>query len=350
MRVERSRDVRIFLTPSEAVAALRAKGRLVGGLTYGWTTPDHPDVSGMVLAAVRRFLRSELGRHVVAVFWDFASLPQKPRSSDEDALFQQALGVMGDVYASPLGTTVMRHKAIPPCPAELAGEVVVLGGPAADDELAGALGAFGEVQSVRREKERVRARLASHVAAEAAAERGVAGADAVFPFFNARAYDGRGWCTFESGVATEALARAAFYPKLQAVLARLPAKLVEIDGDAPVAVSDVLGAGDEGAGPRIERVRAAITAATFTGKGDKETVQGLYSDYITKVSNAFAGSGEGVDGEYEGEYNAAGQEEGHGTKKYASGATYVGTWSNGKKHGQVSAVQSAREPECASER
>ena len=60
--LERSRGVRIFLTPSEAATALRAKGRLVGGLTYGWTTPDHPDVSGMVLAAVRRFLRSELGR------------------------------------------------------------------------------------------------------------------------------------------------------------------------------------------------------------------------------------------------------------------------------------------------
>ena len=110
--LERSRGVRIFLTPSEAVAALRAKGRLVGGLTYGWTTPDHPDVSGMVLAAVRRFLRSELGRHVVAVFWDFASLPQKPRSPAEDALFKQALGVMGDVYASPLGTTVLRHTNV----------------------------------------------------------------------------------------------------------------------------------------------------------------------------------------------------------------------------------------------
>ena len=68
----------------------------------------------------------------------------------------------------------------------------------------------------------MRARLASHAAAEAAAERGVAGADAVFPFFNARAYDGRGWCTFESGVATEALARAAFYPELQAVLEMSP--------------------------------------------------------------------------------------------------------------------------------
>ena len=66
--LERSRGVRIFHTPSEAVAALRAKGRLVGGLTYGWTTPDHPDVSGMVLAAVPRSQRSQSGHETQSRF------------------------------------------------------------------------------------------------------------------------------------------------------------------------------------------------------------------------------------------------------------------------------------------
>ena len=65
-----ARGSRMFLSPKEAVAALRAKKRSIAALTYGWTTPDDPDVTAAYLAAVRRFLRSPLGAHVTAVFWE----------------------------------------------------------------------------------------------------------------------------------------------------------------------------------------------------------------------------------------------------------------------------------------
>ena len=208
--LEQSTGARVFLSPSEAVEALRANARLVAALTYGWTSPDHPDLSSAYLEAVRRYLRSPLGAHVVAIFWDFASLPQKPRSKAEDGLFGEALSVMGDTYASALGTTVVRHRTVPPRPAKHDGEVVVLveAGGALDSAGAGpvlqeALAAHGELAAsgARYEKAqaRWRVRFATHAAAEAAvaalgAADGakIAGALAVFVYYNGRPYGERG--------------------------------------------------------------------------------------------------------------------------------------------------------------
>ena len=53
------------------------------------------------------------------------------------------------------------------------------------------LAKHGAVENVRREPGRLRVRLASHAAAEAAAAAGVAGAKAVFTFWNAREYEVR---------------------------------------------------------------------------------------------------------------------------------------------------------------
>ena len=136
-------------------------------------------------------------------------------------------------------------------------------------------------------------------------------------------------------MSTEAIARAQYYTGLKVVLERLPPKLIEIDGDGPrVADADEAGGGDEGAGPRIERVRAALKAATFTGKGDREVVGRLYNGYITKIGNAMMESGEGVGGVYEGDYNAAGQRVGRGTARYADGTVYEGEWKAGEKEGR----------------
>ena len=66
----RTPGLRVFLTPDEAVCALRANGRHVGAVTYGWTTPSHPDPTGHYLAAVCRFLDSPLGAHITALFWE----------------------------------------------------------------------------------------------------------------------------------------------------------------------------------------------------------------------------------------------------------------------------------------
>ena len=70
MQIRQGAPFELFLSADEAVAALRAKKRSIAALTYGWTTPDDPDVTAAYLAAVRRFLRSPLGAHVTAVFWE----------------------------------------------------------------------------------------------------------------------------------------------------------------------------------------------------------------------------------------------------------------------------------------
>ena len=159
----------------------------------------------------------------------------------------------------------------------------------------------------------------------------------------------------------EAIATAQYYEGLDAVLDRLPPKIIEIDGDVPrEADADEVGGGDRGL--RIERVRASLRAAIFTGKGDDKVVVGLYNEYITKIGNAMVDSGEGVEAMYEGEYNAAGEEEGaarivlptarevyegqwkggeqegRGTYRFADGEVYDGEW-KGKRGAAVSLRQ-----------
>ena len=378
---ERAEKLRIFETPEDAIKLLRRNGREIGSLTYGWDTPDGSDPSGDYLRAVCRFLLSELGAHVKAIFWDACSLPQEPRSESDAMVFNEALEVMADMYASVLGTMVMRHRSVPARPASLDGEVVVLmmpktfavtiprgirpgqafqanldgqltvvtvpqgsaagselhvtiGDATAESAVHRALSVHGALERVGRDElGRYRARFASHADAERAVAAGpFVGATAIFTYHNARPYAARGWTSLESGVSTEGLSRAAYLPGLKATLERLPPKLVEIDGEAPEAASEQYG-GSEGAGPRIERVRSSIRDAVFTGKGDKEVVMRLYDEYITKIGNAM-NAGEGVAGEYEGERNAAGEEEGRGTYRYANGAVYEGEWKAGKQEGR----------------
>ena len=378
---ERAEKLRIFETPEDAIKLLRRNGREIGSLTYGWDTPDGSDPSGDYLRAVCRFLLSELGAHVKAIFWDACSLPQEPRSESDAMVFKEALEVMADMYASVLGTMVMRHRSVPARPASLDGEVVVLmmpktfavtiprgmrpgqtfqanldgqltvvtvpqgsaagselhvtiGDATAESAVHRALSVHGALERVGRDElGRYRARFASHADAERAVAAGpFEGATAIFTYHNARSYAARGWTSLESGVSTEGLSRAAYLPGLKATLERLPPKLVEIDCEAPEAASEQYG-GSEGAGPRIERVRSSIRDAVFTGKGDKEVVMRLYDEYITKIGNAM-NAGEGVAGEYEGERNAAGEEEGRGTYRYANGAVYEGEWKAGKQEGR----------------
>ena len=60
---------------------------------------------------------------LAAVARSYASLHQKPRDALQDRLFKSALAVMGDLYASAIGTTVLQLKEIPPRPAEFDGVV-----------------------------------------------------------------------------------------------------------------------------------------------------------------------------------------------------------------------------------
>ena len=108
---------------------------------------------------------------------------------------------MGDVYASALGTIVIRHRSVPARPAELDGEVVILvekggglDGAGAEAELRSALGAF---ENPRFKEGRWRVRFPTHAAAEEAVDAATAagvlpGAIAVFLFYNGRPYLARG--------------------------------------------------------------------------------------------------------------------------------------------------------------
>ena len=89
-------------------------GALFVALSYRWLTPEHPDPEGFHLAIVvdvlQRYLGTAgsrtgpersplvgafegkgLGAPDCAIFWDFASLYQKPRAANEDELFLQGL-------------------------------------------------------------------------------------------------------------------------------------------------------------------------------------------------------------------------------------------------------------------
>ena len=56
----------------------------------------HSDPHGINTAIVIDFLRSERGSHIQAMFWDFASLPQKDergeRTDEEAEMFGKGLG------------------------------------------------------------------------------------------------------------------------------------------------------------------------------------------------------------------------------------------------------------------
>jgi hypothetical protein len=67
----------------------------------------------------------EQNPYLEACFFDFASLYQHPpggmRTEEEQASFGRAIEVMGDLYASAIGTTILQIKEIPERPAEFHG-------------------------------------------------------------------------------------------------------------------------------------------------------------------------------------------------------------------------------------
>ena len=367
--MEASSGQRIFLSPDEAADAFARGTREVGVLTYGWNTPDEPDPTGTILQRIRHFLRGPLGKSITAIFWDFPSLHQKPRTPEEDKAFGQALDRMGDLYASVTGVTVMRHRAIPPRPTSYDGRMLVIP-PSEFPSDAGAVSAqlgladHGTVASLHHDarKRRWAVRYETHEQASAAVlalgTRLAPTGGAVFLEWNARAYADRGWTTFETAVSTEAMARVAFYPNQKAVLDGLPPKLIEIDGEIDGAEAVVALAADYApdadATRRVARMRASINEATFTGSGDKQVVVRLYNDYVVRMSSAFNTIG-GMQTTFEGPYNATAawqgtmhfadggvyegqlvgeKREGHGTMTFADGSSYTGEWAVDKWHGQ----------------
>ena len=122
----------IFLHPLGN--ALYTVPRVVA-LSYRWLTPEHPDPDGVQLKQARQFLSKLLGfaagRKVnvpyafgvdldvkdvdVGVLWDFMSLPQQPRvTEDLKEQFREGLSIINRLYGSSTKTFTLQLTGTPP--------------------------------------------------------------------------------------------------------------------------------------------------------------------------------------------------------------------------------------------
>ena len=136
---------------------------------------------------------------IEACFFDFASLYQHPpggmRTDDEQAAFGRSIEVMGDLYASAIGTAVLQSKEIPPQPDDFRGALCLFNLAKGVDEaqIRAALERFGAIQDCTLGGwPSAIVRFSSHdsaVAAKRAAPLSIcAGVDTLY---NERSYDGR---------------------------------------------------------------------------------------------------------------------------------------------------------------
>ena len=179
----------------------------------------------------------------------FASLYQHPpdswRTEEQNALFKLALGVMGDLYASVIGTMVLRCTEIPPRPTTFDGALCLFGLAEGSDEatIRSALTTFGNVVSCQVGCGMPPAVVYFSTHEEALAAKRAATqlkhiCDGIDTLYNERSYggrrgedgrdddEGRGWCGFEDSVSSEQIIRLQGYPKMQAVLRVLPPKML----------------------------------------------------------------------------------------------------------------------------
>ena len=71
---------------------LRKGRRNVSALTYGWPTAGNADPTGHRARLLRRALRER--PDIEAIFWDFPSLFQHPRTEVQERKFKNGLGVV----------------------------------------------------------------------------------------------------------------------------------------------------------------------------------------------------------------------------------------------------------------
>jgi hypothetical protein len=134
-------------------------------------------------------------------------------------------------------------------------------------------------------------------------------------------------------VSSEALIRIESHPRLKSKLLsmKLPPKLLEIDGEVPTSTQLDLSERNDA---RVERLRSSLMTAAFTGKADRPTVIQMLDRYVDQIATAMYRAGEGGEEQYTGEYNGAGEAEGHGNLRDAEGGIYDGGFKGGKKHGK----------------
>ena len=251
--------------------------------------PTHPCLPSSLAP-----LSSLAFRHMLCVcvfapntsFCSFASLPQQPRSTEENEMMKRALACMGDLYASAIGTTVLQSKDIFQMPETFEGALCLFGVHAGVDEAAvrAVVHKFGESVTVDLGATPPIVRFATHAAALRAKEDAELASicEGVDMRYNQRPYDGRGWCTFEGEVSCELEARLSVNPRMRDALACLPPKMLALHSNADPTPIEVDAGALKG---RVERVVAAIESATFTGKGDKPMVVQLYKDYVRRIAD-----------------------------------------------------------------
>ena len=127
----------MFLNP---LGNLRYTVPRVVALSYRWLTPEHPDPDGVQLKQARQFLSKLLGLcrwtfHLkfnspsevdfkdavegkdvdVGVLWDFMSLPQQPRvTEDLKEQFREGLSIINRLYGSSANTLTLQLTGTPP--------------------------------------------------------------------------------------------------------------------------------------------------------------------------------------------------------------------------------------------
>ena len=351
-----------FVSADSAVAMLSSGKRCVAVLSYAWATRDSPDPTGERLATLVEFLNSPEGKHIKAVFWDFISLFQWPRTDEQEEAFLQSLSVMGSLYASPIGTTVVRHTAIPPRPPDFDGQITLTVPDGEEEAMRQHLAAFGAVSAcalngtpahddeVGRSLASWSATFSSHADAEACVAAPLptplrAGRKTSCQLvYNARLYRDRGWPHFETAVSTEFLARSAYFDKsapARKLINGLPPKLVDIgplEGDAAFTPMKprtvVLEPDDRGIGVRLADVIEQFKHKAFTGAGDAEKVIGLYKTFVNDIESTIHATGATAGFDYMGEKNAGGEAHGYGQIVTAEGDKYEGALFHGKMEGE----------------
>ena len=287
MQVLRDEHPNALLPPSTAAALLERRDRSIFAVSHGWLSRGDPDPHGARLPVLRSYLEQlrtagQLPADA-ALFWDFGSLPQKPRTTAEDRDFQRALRIMADVYASPLGTAVLQIKDIPMRPKALDGCIAVcqLDANTPDQAIEDYLSTFGRVCNYAHDEcePDASARYERHASARAAADsdhRPLGESSFVCLAYNERPYHERGWCVAEEMFSTECLLRLKLPP-----LARPKVLSLRAGGTAVEVrpkVSDL--------SQRSSEVQAAILRTTFTGKGDREKVLQIHIAYQRRLGNA----------------------------------------------------------------
>eukprot|EP00900_Chrysochromulina_parva_P008028 jgi/Chrpa1/17226/Chrysochromulina_OHIO_Genome00024024-RA len=278
-----------LLSCEEAAALVERGDRSIGALTYGWLSPGDPDPDGSRFRVLRRALMG-MAIRIEALFWDFGSLYQAPRTREQAASFKLALegGAMNQLYASILATTVLQIEEIPPRPAEFDGVVCLFKLSANVDEnmVCAALVGFGIVKSCDLSHSPPIVRFASHLSAVAAKDAGswpglCEGLDTLY---NETPYFSRGWCCCEDSLSRELMKRLTAYPALRVHLDKLQPKVFALSSDAedvrPIEVkeSELEAAADVA----VERIKKS----KFTSKGDKDKVISLYEDYARNTVGA----------------------------------------------------------------